>query len=152
MPLPRSEHEVLDVLVVELDLTAHEVADDRRPVGHAEAQHPARPRFEATVARVAVVAGLAAGLGPLLDLARTSGRSSRRSPASNSRCRGFEVGVGVRALEVRPLERAGRRREMPIHASDSMMPWVHSGRLRASSVSSMRSTNVPPSRRASAQL
>ena len=33
---------------------------------------------------------------------------------------------------------------MPIQASASTMPWVHSGRLRASSVSSMRSTNVPP--------
>ena len=33
-----------------------------------------------------------------------------------------------------------------------MIPCVHSGRLRASSVSSMRSTNVPPTRLASAQL
>ena len=33
-----------------------------------------------------------------------------------------------------------------------MIPWVHSGRLRASSVSSIRSTNVPPRRLASAQL
>ena len=33
-----------------------------------------------------------------------------------------------------------------------MIPCVHSGRPRASSVSSMRSTNRPPSRRASAQL
>ena len=41
---------------------------------------------------------------------------------------------------------------MPIQASESMMPCVHSGRLRASSVSSMRSTNVPPVWRASAQL
>ena len=41
---------------------------------------------------------------------------------------------------------------MPIHASASMIPCVHSGRLRASSVSSMRSTNVPPRCLASAQL
>ena len=33
-----------------------------------------------------------------------------------------------------------------------MIPCVHSGRLRASSVSSIRSTNVPPLWRASAQL
>src|SRR5262249_39314688 len=46
----------------------------------------------------------------------------------------------------------GSLAEMPIHASASTIPCVHSGRLRASSVSSMRSTKRPPDRRASAQL
>src|SRR3954447_19603392 len=41
---------------------------------------------------------------------------------------------------------------MPIHASASMIPRVHSGRFRASSVSSMRNTNLPPNRLAKAQL
>ena len=41
---------------------------------------------------------------------------------------------------------------MPIQASAEMMPSVHSGRLRAASVSSMRSTNRPPDCSASAQL
>src|SRR5690606_28449698 len=41
---------------------------------------------------------------------------------------------------------------MPIQASAEMMPSVHSGRLRAASVSSMRSTNLPPDCWASAQL
>ena len=59
---------------------------------------------------------------------------------------GGEVSVGVLALEMRPLEVRVVGAEMPIQASASMMPCVHSGRLRASSVSSMRSTNVPPGR------
>ena len=33
-----------------------------------------------------------------------------------------------------------------------MMPSIHSGRLRAASVSSIRSTSVPPDCRATAQL
>ncbi len=41
---------------------------------------------------------------------------------------------------------------MPSQSSAAMMPAVHSGRLRASSVSSIRSTKVPPSRRTKSQL
>src|ERR1019366_10635562 len=41
---------------------------------------------------------------------------------------------------------------MPNHSSAAMIPSVHSGRLRTSSVSSMRSTNVPPYWRAKSQL
>ncbi len=41
---------------------------------------------------------------------------------------------------------------MPIQARAEMIPSVHSGRLRAASVSSIRSTNLPPACSARAQL
>ncbi len=41
---------------------------------------------------------------------------------------------------------------MPSQSRAEMIPSVHSGRLRASSVSSMRRMNVPPSRRTKSQL
>ena len=151
MPLPRSSTKSSIVLVVELDLAAHQVADDRRALGHPEPQHAAGSRLEPAVARVAVVAGLAAGLGPLLDL---FGRQV--AVVGVTRIRTAAVAAAMWALAYALWKygpsNVGSSDEMPIHANDSMIPSVHSGRLRASSVSSMRSTNVPPSRRASAQL
>src|SRR5580704_15976734 len=41
---------------------------------------------------------------------------------------------------------------MPSQSSAVMIPSVHSGRLRSSSVSSMRRTNVPPCWRTNSQL
>ncbi len=41
---------------------------------------------------------------------------------------------------------------MPNQSMAEMIPSVHSGRFRVSSVSSMRNTNVPPHRRAKNQL
>ena len=120
-------------------------------VGHTEAQHPtgarARDHGRASSRRSPGTGRpwRAPGSAP------RSGRSSRPRPPSNSRWAAAMCARRTALWKYGPSN-VGSSASMPIHASASMIPWVHSGRLRASSVSSMRSTNVPPRRWASAQL
>ena len=86
------EHEVLDHAVVELDVAANLVANDRRTVGDPEPQHAPRRRARgpdrATNPPYPVVPF---GLGTLLDLLRASCRSSTHDPPREQPRRGSEM-------------------------------------------------------------
>ena len=150
MPLPRSSTKSSIVSLVERDLAADDVVDDgRAPSGTRNRSTRPGPGPEAAVARVAVVARLALAPWPGPGSARGSGRSSRRGPSANSRSAAATWASALALWKYGPSN-VGSSAPMPIQASASMMPCVHSGRLRASSVSSMRSTNraaEPPGQR-----
>ena len=124
---------------------------DRALVGRAEAQRPAVAPGQPEVAAVPVVArrrvpGRRPCLGPRVDLLPGAAAGVERAAAHSASMAAWCAAPWA-DWKYGPSSGA-----MPSHVSAAMIPSVHSGRLRSSSVSSIRRTNVPPCWRAKSQL